>query len=134
MKRSIRYRITLIFMVLMAAMLCAIWAVNNWWLEGYYTSQKLKVLEEAYTTLDAVVMEKVEAGEDISQVLEEEAEKERSNWNRNFAGELPDGELRPSDNGIGIPEINIEESAGNSLSHTIREYGEKNNIDRKSVV
>lgn len=144
MKRSIRYRITLIFMALMAAMLFSIWAVNNWWLERFYTSQKLKVLEEAYTTLDAVVMEKVEDGENIIQVLAEEAEKEWKNWNHNFTGDLQDGEPGPEDNGTRMPrksdesetdendEIKIEEPLDeldeNSLLHAIREYGEKNNI------
>lgn len=137
MKRSIRYRITLIFMALMAAMLCSIWAVNNCWLEGYYTSQKLKVLEEAYTTLDAVVMEKVEAGENIIQVLTEEAEQEWKSWNQNFTRDLQDGESGPKDNGTRMPRKSDESETGekplealdeNSLLHAIREYGEKNNI------
>ena len=46
---SIRHRIMLIFVGLMAAMLLAIWGVNTWWLEGYYVDQKLKVMEQALT-------------------------------------------------------------------------------------
>lgn len=141
MKRSIRYRLTLIFMALMAAMLFSIWAVNNWWLEKYYTSQKLKVLEEAYTTLDGVVMEKVRAGEDISQVIAEEAELERKKWSQNFVRDLLEGEPGAQDNAAGRPGKSDENEDGetggtkteavpedSSLSHAIREYGEKNNI------
>ena len=137
MKRSIRYRITLIFMALMAAMLFSIWAVNNWWLEGYYTSQKLKVLEDAYTTLDAIVMEKVGEGENIIQVLAEEAEKEWKNWSQNLPGDLQDDIPKLRDNGARIPresdeseknEEPLAEADENSLLHAIREYGEKNNI------
>lgn len=137
MKRSIRYRITLIFMVLMAAMLFSILAVNNWWLERYYTSQKQKVLEEAYTTLDAVVMENVEAGENILQVLSEEAEKEWKNWSQNSARDIQGEEPGPKDNDARMPRKS-DESEGNekppgdpdenSLLHTIREYSEKSNI------
>lgn len=138
MKHSIRYRITFIFMALVAAMLFSNWAVNNWWLERYYISQKLKVLEDAYTTLDAVVMEKVESGENINQVITEEAEREWKNWNRNFPGTLQESEAGSKNNETQVPEKNnesesgetkaVEEPEGSSLLHTIREYGEKNNI------
>ena len=43
MKKSIRHRIMFLFISLMAGVLLVIWAINSWWLEGYYTSQKVKI-------------------------------------------------------------------------------------------
>lgn len=75
-------------------MLLAIWAINNWWLEGYYTSQKLSAMEEAYARLDQVVMDKLAAGEDIGDVIAKEVEAERELWNSgiNQYMVLPEGE------------------------------------------
>ena len=73
---SIRHRIMLIFMGLMAAMLLAIWGVNTWWLEGYYVDQKLKVMEQAYTDIDSAIQEKVGENKNIGDVLREELEQE----------------------------------------------------------
>ena len=74
---SIRHRIMLIFVGLMAAMLLAIWGVNTWWLEGYYVDQKLKVMEQAYTDIDNAIQEKVGENENIGDVLREELEQVR---------------------------------------------------------
>ena len=74
---SIRHRIMLIFVGLMAAMLLAIWGVNTWWLEGYYVDQKLKVMEQAYTDIDSAIQEKVGENENIGDVLREELEQVR---------------------------------------------------------
>lgn len=48
MKHSIRVRFTMIFIGLMAAVLLTLWAVNSFFLEGFYTNEKLKLLEEVY--------------------------------------------------------------------------------------
>lgn len=66
MKRSIRYRFTLIFIGLTALILIVTWGLNTLWLKSFYMLEKVRVLEEAYDQLDAVVMEKWEAGESIS--------------------------------------------------------------------
>ena len=47
MKHSIRGRFTMIFVGLMAAVLFTTCAVNSFFLEGFYTRQKLKILERA---------------------------------------------------------------------------------------
>lgn len=106
MKRSIRHRIMLIFVGIMAAMLLAIWAINNWWLEGYYTNQKLGTMEEVYARLDAVVMEKVAAGEEIGDVITREADQEWKARHEDWKGNPDEG----------------------SFLHVIREFGEKNNM------
>ena len=51
MKHSIRVRFTMIFIGLMAAVLLTLWAVNSFFLEGFYTNEKLKLLEEVYDKL-----------------------------------------------------------------------------------
>lgn len=148
MKRSIRRRIMIIFIGIMAAMLLAIWAVNNWWLEGYYTSQKLSAMEEAYSRLDQVVMEKLAAGEDIGDVIAREVEAEQAMWNANMKQDmiLPgEGDSaaggRKSKDGLmkGFPKPLQEGRSGaendiasvlgeNSLLGTIREFGDKHNM------
>ena len=84
---SIRHRIMLIFVGLMAVMLFAIWGVNSWWLERYYVDQKLKVMEEAYTDIDTVIQEKVGENENIGDVLKSELEQEWEIWKQTAKGE-----------------------------------------------
>ena len=79
-KYSIRHRIMLIFVGLMAAMLLAIWAVNNWWLEKYYIDEKRKEMEAAYDDIDVAVLEKTRNGESIGQVIARELQEEWEDW------------------------------------------------------
>lgn len=79
-KYSIRHRIMLIFVGLMAAMLLAIWAVNNWWLEKYYIDEKRKEMEAAYDDIDVAVLEKTRNGESIGQVIARELQEEWDDW------------------------------------------------------
>lgn len=136
MKRSIRRRIMIIFVGIMAAMLLTIWAINNWWLERYYTSQKLSAMEEAYACLDEVVMEKVAAGEDISDVIIRETEQERKAWNENMKqnANSPE-EALPNPEGKGgrkkkadLEKMTSEVLDENSLLSVIRAFSEKNNM------
>ena len=134
LRHSIRHRIMLIFVGLMAAMLLTIWAINNWWLEGFYVNQKLKVMEQAYADINAVVMEKVEAGESIGDTITREVAEEWALW-----GRLPKdtGEARqqeqPADENTGktkAAEKTEQYSSGGdgTLLGTIRTYGDQNNI------
>ena len=110
LRHSIRRRIMLIFIGVMAAMLLAIWAINNWWLEKYYVDQKLKVMEQAYEDINAVVMEKIDAGQNIGDVITQEAEQEQELW----------GPASKNSEG------NSEEES--SLIGAIRAFGDQNNI------
>lgn len=140
MKMSIRYRFTLIFISLIAAMLLAIWAANNLLMEEYYIRQKQKVMEDAYTRLDTAVMEKIRDGENIGDVILNEAEQEWRDWNRNF---LPEQNSQPmegdgkgprnNDEAFNSPRPDQQDSVElpvdeNSLLYAIREYGEKDNL------
>ncbi len=129
-RHSIRNRIMLIFIGMMAFMILAIWAVNNWWLERYYIDQKLKVMENAYATINEAIIERVEAGDDIAAVIEKEVLEEWEKWGESARSshKLPKGFLPPSSSS--------EESSGETadlpetgtLLGTIRAFGERNNI------
>lgn len=66
MKRSIKTRFMILFVGLMLLVLAVMWTVNNFFLESFYTGRKVKVLEQAYNTLNEYVVGKGEAGESIS--------------------------------------------------------------------
>ncbi len=120
MKRSVRMRIMLIFIGLMAIMLLTIWVVNNFFLEDYYTRQKLKVMESAYNEINELVMDTVNSGESLEDVLGREALHEWEIFNRR----IHPG--RDQDR-YGTDDQSVEDNAG-SLTSTLRDYSEKNNI------
>lgn len=143
MKRSIRRRITLIFIGLMAGVLLAIWAINSWWLEPYYTTQKLKVMEAAYEKIDSAVMERVEAGENISDVITEEMQREWEIWSKvakssqnSQNGAENQGDQDNPEDQTGKPprhpddvlDEETKKELENSLLWAIRTYGDQNNI------
>lgn len=65
MKHSIKARFAMIFMGLMAFVLLSTWCANNWFLESFYTSDKVKILEKAYTEIDKVVTQANDSGMSI---------------------------------------------------------------------
>jgi len=129
MKRSVRKRLVLLFVSLMAAVLFAIWAVNSWWLESYYTNQKLRVMEEAYNVINDAVMERVTQGESIGDVIDRELAREWEIFSQLArASAQEDGEKasrRKADEGM---DEAIRKELDATLVGTIRSYGEKNNI------
>lgn len=136
MRHSIRHRIMLIYMGLMVATIFAILVVNNWWLERYYVNQKLKVMEEAYNTVNHAVMEEAQDGESISSVIGRELEAEWERWGQmpidedEEAGEQgTDSEThqkKRKKNKYQIATTSDEDS--DTLLGTIRTYGERNNL------
>ena len=67
MKHSIRTRITLVFAGMMALMLLITWFVNSRFLEGFYMSEKVKVLEQGYEEIDLILEEQHEKGESMTE-------------------------------------------------------------------
>ena len=63
MKKSIRFRFSVIFIGLMAMILLGIWGVNNWLLEDFYINQKIEALQLAYSEVNELVKEKMEHDE-----------------------------------------------------------------------
>ncbi len=74
MKHSIRTRFTLIFISLMAGAIVILWGANSWWLEGYYMSEKVKDLEQAYIQVDNLLTVQRAAGTDIADEFEKNRE------------------------------------------------------------
>ena len=70
MKHSIRVKFTMIFIGLMAAVLVSMWAVNSFFLEGFYAKQKLRLLENAYENLNAIAVDKELQGQNITEELQ----------------------------------------------------------------
>ena len=138
LKHSIRRRIMLIFVGLMAVMLFSIWAVNNWWLGRYYIDEKRKELEQAYDKINAAVQEKSRDGQDIGDVITQELQQEWQLWSESAKDTLDGGDSqeslpllpRESDETIRKEGGQTQEApASSTLLGMIRDYGEKNNIN-----
>lgn len=69
MRHSIKARFAMVFVGLMAFVLIATWCVNNWFLESFYTMDKVATLEKAYTGIDRIVTETEQKGTDILNTL-----------------------------------------------------------------
>lgn len=141
MQHSIRHRIMLIYVGLMVATILAILVVNNWWLERYYVNQKLKVMEEAYNTVNHKVMEEAQDGESISSVISRELEAEWQQWGQmpfDENGEDADTQTDDSENSRSFrsywKQKKKNQTATNSdqdndtILRTIRTFGERNNL------
>ena len=61
MKRSIRTTFIGLFIGLLAMVLLAVWAMNSFFLENYYLNDKVKILQDTYTQINAYAMEKAAA-------------------------------------------------------------------------
>lgn len=76
MKHSIRLRFMLIFVGLMAGVLVSIWAVNSFFLEDFYTNEKVKILQDTYTQLNQIALNKEAEGGLITDDLQSYYSKE----------------------------------------------------------
>ena len=63
MKRSVRWKFTIIFAGLMTVAIALIWCINNWFLSGYYQNYKIHTLEKGYQAIDAIIQDEVRNGE-----------------------------------------------------------------------
>lgn len=68
-KSSIKWRFTGIFMGLIAVLLIAILMANSFFLEGSYTMQKVSTLENAYSTLDAMLGSSTDTDDRVDQLF-----------------------------------------------------------------
>ena len=67
--KSIRTRLTVTYIGLIAVMVMAIWAVNHWYLEKYYINDKVESLNEAYLAIDRQIELNNEEGISIAEAL-----------------------------------------------------------------
>ncbi len=77
MKRSIRWKFTIIFAGLMTVAIALIWCINNWCLSGYYQNYKIHTLEKGYRAIDAIIQDEVRNGESS---LEDAQAELNSGW------------------------------------------------------
>lgn len=82
-RQSLRWKFTVIFVCMTAFVIIAVWCINNWALEDYYTNYKVGVLEEAYAKIDDIIQREMEAGgsslEGVDAVLNEDEDAANSN-------------------------------------------------------
>ena len=79
MRHSIKARFAMVFVGLMAFVLIATWCVNNWFLESFYTMDKVATLEKAYTGIDRIVTETEQKGTDIFEYFKSAYDPNREN-------------------------------------------------------
>ena len=71
MMKSIRTRLTVTYIVLVAVMIMSIWAVNHFYLEKYYISDKVESLNEAYLAIDRQIANNEENGISIAEAMKQ---------------------------------------------------------------
>lgn len=79
MKRSIKARFALVFVGVMAFVLIATWCVNNWFLESFYTMDKVATLEKVYSGVDKIITETEKNGTDIFEYFKSTYDPDREN-------------------------------------------------------
>ncbi|MDO4266921.1 MAG: HAMP domain-containing sensor histidine kinase [Eubacteriales bacterium] len=134
LRHSIRHRITAVFVCLMAFMLLAIWAINNFWLEHYYVSQKRDVMEAAYSSINGVVMAGAAEGKSVSDILLAELNHEWEVWGN--GGKQSTETEGKAEEDAGTETAADADGSRNSVQTTdaptllgsIRTYGDQNNI------
>lgn len=72
MMKSIRTRLTVMYVGLMVFLIVTVWGVNRWYLENYYISQKMKALNVAYDVIDQQIAENKENGISIEEAMKRE--------------------------------------------------------------
>ena len=85
MMKSIRTRLTVTYIVLVAVMIMAMWAVNHFYLERYYIKDKVESLNEAYLAIDRQIESNDEAGISIAEAMRQEQDAD---------GNITEGNLR----------------------------------------
>ena len=85
MMKSIRTRLTVTYIALVAVMVMAIWAVNHFYLETYYINDKVQSLNEAYTAIDRQIEANEESGVSIEEAMRQEQDS---------SGNITEGNLR----------------------------------------
>ena len=70
--KSIKARLSVTYIALIAVMVMAIWGVNHWYLEKYYISEKVDALKEAYLAIDRQIEENGEKGVSIADAMKQE--------------------------------------------------------------
>ncbi|MFR8166558.1 MAG: hypothetical protein ACLU8D_11825 [Enterocloster sp.] len=75
--KSIRTRMTVIFVGLMMAMIAVIWGINKWYLEKYYITEKVESIEAAYDAFNWQLESNAERGISIQEAMKREQDERK---------------------------------------------------------
>lgn len=112
MKKSIKWRITIIFVIVMVCCLGSIFIFNTFFLESYYINNRKEILKKTYTLLDQGVMNAYENGQTLKELF--------SNKNQG----IKQKQLGPNVNS----EDNFYDSIESSLARFLREMQNVYNV------
>ena len=79
-KKSIRLRITLIFIAITAALIFAMFLLNRFFLAPFYLNEKVKTLEEAYNSLNGLMTGADGNGTDFSEIVSGDFHDKDNEW------------------------------------------------------
>lgn len=85
MMKSIRSRLTVTYIALVAILVVAIWCVNRWYLEKFYINEKVASLNDAYEAIDRQIATNSEVGISIAEAMRQE---------QDASGNIKEGNLR----------------------------------------
>ncbi len=85
MMKTIRGRMTVMYILLVALMVVSIWGLNRWYLEDYYISEKVISLKEAYQAINQQIEDNQTAGIPIAAAMTQEVGRD---------GDISEGNLR----------------------------------------
>lgn len=83
--KTMRAKLTVTYIALVAVMIAVIWGVNCWYLEDFYVKEKLTSLNEAYEAIDSQITVNEEQGISIGEAMEQDRDQD---------GNITEGNLR----------------------------------------
>lgn len=117
MKRSVRWKFTIIFAGLMTVAIALIWCINNWFLSGYYQNYKIHTLEKGYRAIDAIIQDEVRNGESS---LEDAQAELNSGWKEYQKSKDGSSDMDSADGLVRLSLVKMEPVIGLALRHRMR--------------
>lgn len=126
MKRSVRWKFTIIFAGLMTVAIALIWCINNWFLSGYYQNYKIHTLEKGYRAIDAIIQDEVRNGESS---LEDAQAELNSGWKEYQKSKDGSSDMDSADGGSAQSGKNgTGDRAGDETRDALGEYAEGDTV------
>ena len=126
MKRSVRWKFTIIFAGLMTVAIALIWCINNWFLSGYYQNYKIHTLEKGYRAIDAIIQDEVRNGESS---LEDAQAELNSGWKEYQKSKDGSSDIDSADGGSAQSGKNgTGDRAGDETQDALGEYAEGDTV------
>lgn len=126
MKRSVRWKFTIIFAGLMTVAIALIWCINNWFLSGYYQNYKIHTLEKGYRAIDAIIQDEVRNGESS---LEDAQAELNSGWKEYQKSKDGSSDMDSADGGSAqFGKNGTGDGAGDETQDALGEYAEGDTV------